>query len=184
MEHHISTTSPPIHAQACRLDLAKLTITKAEFENTEHLGIIRCSSSPWASPLHMAPKAGGGWRPCGDYCQLNEATTPDQYPVPHIQDFSACLAGSSMFSKVDLIRGYHQVRVHPLDIPKTAEITPFGLFEFLQMPFGLKNAAQTLQCLMDTVLRDLLFLFVYLEDILIATSSRTEHVSHLQTLFQ
>jgi len=70
----------------------------------ERLGIIRRSDSPWASPLHIVPKPNGGWRPCGDYRRLNDATTPDRYPVPHVQDFSPHLAGRLVFSKVDLVR--------------------------------------------------------------------------------
>ncbi|KAL6490077.1 hypothetical protein MHYP_G00004220 [Metynnis hypsauchen] len=184
VEHHITTSGPPVHARARRLAPAKLAVAKAEFDTMERLGIVRRSNSPWASPLHIVQKPGGGWRPCGDYRRLNDATTPDRYPIPNIQDFSAGLAGRIIFSKVDLVRGYHQVPVHPADVPKTAVITPFGLFEFLRMPFGLKNAAQTFQRLMDSVLRDLPFLFVYLDDILVASVSRSEHLHHLRLLFE
>ena len=104
--------------------------------------------------------------------------------MPHIQDFSAHLAGAAIFSKVDLVRGYYQVPVRPQDVPKTAVITPFGLFEFLRMfPFGLKGAAQTFQRLMDSVLRDMPFLFVDLDDILVASASADDHLMHLRQLF-
>lgn len=132
VEHHISTEGPSVHARARHLDPRKLAIAKDEFTAMEKLGIIRRSNSPWASPLHLVPKANGGWRPCGHYRRLNSVTTPDRYPVPHNQDFSAHLAGASIFSKVDLVRCYHQVPVSPRDNPKTAVITPvitpFGLF--------------------------------------------------------
>ena len=149
----------------------------------ESLGVIRRSDSSWTSPVHVVSKSGGGWRPCGDYRHLNNISTSDRYPVPNIQDFSARLSWKCVFSKFDLTRGYHQVPVHPSDVPKRAAITPFGLYEFLRMPFGLKNAAQSFQHLMDSVCRGLDFIFVYLDDILVASSSESQHLEDLRALF-
>ena len=142
-------------------------------------GIIRRFNSPWASPLHIVPKPSGGWRPCGDFRRLNNATVDDRYPLPHIQDFNGSLAGMRIFSKVDLVRGYHQIPV-----ASTAVITPFELWEFLRMPFGLKNAAQAFQRLMDGILRGIPFVFVYLDDILIASRTEQEHAAHLRQVFR
>ena len=131
----------------------------------------------------MVPKDDGSWRPCGDFHRLNDMTDNDKYLVPHIQDFSAQLQGYHFFSKVDLIRGYHQIPVAAQDVHKTAVITPFRLYKFLRTPFGLKNAAQAFQRLMDTVCQDLTFMFVYLDDILMASKTATEHRVNLAKLF-
>ena len=182
VEHRVETSGPPVFAKPRRLDAQKLPVAKAEFLKMEKAGIIRRSTSAWASPLHMVPKPDGSWRPCGDYRRLNTVTTPDRYPVPHIQDFTQRLSGKSVFSK--LVKGYYQVNMNPADIPKTAIITPFGLREFLVMPFGLYNAVNTFQRMMDRVGAGLDFAFIYLDDILIASSDMEQHLVHLQQVFE
>ena len=122
-----------------RLDADRLTVAKAEFAKMEEMGIVRRSDSPWASPLVVTPKPGGGWHHCGDYRHLNAAMSDDRYPLPHIHDFHACLRGCSVFFVIDLVWGFHHIPVDPGDMPKTAIIMPFGLWEFLRMPFGLKK---------------------------------------------
>ena len=146
----------------------------------EDLGIIRRSDSP----LHVVPKTDGSWRPCRDYRRLNAATKDDRHPLPHIQDFNGNLIGRTIFSVVDLVQGFHQIPMAIQDVPKTAIITPFSLFKFLRMPFGLKNAAQAFQRMMDGILRDIDFVFVYLDDILVASRSPEEHLAHLRALFR
>jgi hypothetical protein len=184
VEHHIQTSGPPIAARFRWLDGVKLEAARAEFLQLERDGTVRRSSSPWSSPLHMVRKSDGGWRPCGDFRRLNTVTTPDSYPLPNLQDFSIIAGGCSIFSKVDLRKGYHQIAVHPSDIPKTAITTPFVLFEYTRMPFGLRNAGNTFQRHMDQVLAGLEGVFCYLDDVLVASSGEEEHQRHLHLLFQ
>ena len=193
--HHIPTDGPPVQARARKLDPEKLAVAKAELDKLVELGVCERGKSDWSSPLLVTTKPCnnpctcdqqhpcGGWRVCGDYRRLNHMTTDDHYPVRNLQDFNSDLRGRTIFSKVDLLKGYHQIPVKPEDVKKTAVITPFGLFLFPRCPFGLKNAGQDFQRLMDKILGEIPHTFVYLDDILIASSSPEEHLEDLERVF-
>ena len=183
IEHEIVTEGQPIRCKPRRQNPEKIAIAKTEFQFLEEVGIAVRSNSPWASPLHITPKANGKWRPCGDFRRLNAVTVPDRYPVPRIHDFANGLAGRKWFSKVDLVKGYHQVPIKLEDQPKTAISTPFGLYQFRRMPFGLRNAGATFQRMMDSIFQEFDFVFIYLDDVLIASKNKEDHRRHLGLFF-
>ena len=195
VRHHIPTNGHPVQSRARQLDAEKLKVAKSEIDKLVKLGVCQRAKSEWASPLMVAKKPClspcsctattpcGGWRVCGDYRRLNAITTDDKYPVRAIQDFNAELHGKTIFSKIDLMKGYHQIPVADEDVAKTAIITPFGLFVFPRTPFGLKNAGQDFQRLMDNILGDIPHVFVYIDDILVASESPEQHLEDLKTVF-
>ena len=185
VEHHIPTgETRPIQARARRLCPEKLAVAKAEIEKLVELGICKRGKSDWTSPLLVTTKPDGGWRVCGDYRRLNAATPNDKYPVRTLQDFTTELHGKTVFSKVDLLKGYHQIPVRQEDVKKTAMVTPFGLFVSTRTPFRLKNAGQDFQRLMDEILGDVPRVFVYIDDILVASESIEQHLGDLRHTFE
>ncbi|GBL54492.1 Transposon Ty3-I Gag-Pol polyprotein, partial [Araneus ventricosus] len=184
VEHCIETRGPPVFSKARRLSPEKLKFLREEFQTLMEQGIIRPSNSAYASPIHFVKKQNGDWRICGDFRRLNSITISDRYPLPHIRDFSHGLAGKTVFSKVDLVKAYHQIPIKSSDNHKTAVITPIGLFEYTCMTFGLKNAAQSFQRFIDQVLLGLDCSYAYLDDILIASENEGQHKLDVEKVFQ
>ena len=146
-------------------------------------GIVRRSNSKFAAPIHLVPKKNGTFRMVGDYRLLNLHTEPDRYTLPRINDILQTLHGAKVFSTIDIERAYHQIPMHPADIEKTAIITPFGLFEYLMMPFGLRNAGATFQRFMDSIFSDVEGVSTYMDDILVVGETTIEHDERLSKVY-
>ena len=181
--HHIDTRGPPVASKPRRLRPDVEKTVRKEIQNMLQCGLLRPSRSQWASPIHLV-HGKHGMRIVGDYKGLNERTVADKYPLPNIQDCTSKLANASVFSCLDLVRAFHNIPVAEDDIRKTAIVSPVGLFEYSRMPFGLKNAPATFQRFLNSILFDLDFVFVYLDDILVFSENPNDHAKHLDIIFK
>jgi hypothetical protein len=186
IEHRINTgNETPVKQRYYRTSQAEQTFIEEEIRRMLNDGVVRPSSSPWASPVVLVKKKNGNLRFCVDYRRLNAVTKKDSYPLPRIDDIFDSLTGARWFSSLDLASGYWQVPVAEEDREKTAFVTKVGTFEFNVMPFGLTNAPATFQRLMDKIFRDAIgrFVLVYLDDINVYSRTFSEHLEHLQWVF-
>jgi hypothetical protein len=165
-----------------RMSPAELAELQRQLKDYLDKGWIQPSTSPFGAPVLFARKKDGSLRMCIDYRGLNAITIKNRYPLPRIDELLDQLQGATIFSSLDLWSGYHQVRVHPADIHKTAFRTRYGHYEFTVLPFGLTNAPATFMHVMNDVLRPFLdkFVVVYLDDILIYSKTPEEHLNHIE----
>jgi hypothetical protein len=156
--------------------------SKTQLQDLLEKGFIRPSSSPWGCPTIFVKKKDQTLRMCMDYRPLNEVTIKNKYTLPRIDILFDQLTGARVFSKIDLRSGYHQIRIRPEDIPKTAFTTRYGLFKYLVMSFRLTNAPAHFTYLMNSVFMSELdkFVVVYIDDILIYSKNEEEHARHLR----
>jgi hypothetical protein len=159
---------------------------KTQLQELLDKGYIHPSSSPWGCPTLFVKKKDGSLRLCVDYKPLNAVTIKNKYPLPRIDVLFDQLAGAKVFSKIDLRSRYHQIKIRPCDIPKTAFSTRYDLYEYLVMSFGLTNAPAYFMYLMNSVFMTELdkFVVVFIDDILIYSKNEEEHAEHLRIVLQ
>jgi transposase InsO family protein len=192
IKHRIKTKDEiPVYTKTYRYPFVHKQEVQNQMKSMLAQGIIQPSESPWSSPIWIVPKkldASGKrkWRVVIDYRKVNEKTIDDRYPLPNISDVLDKLGKANYFTTLDLASGFHQIEIHPDDVAKTAFNTEHGHYEFKRMPFGLKNAPATLQRIMDNILRGIQNekCLVYLDDIIIFSTSLKEHIENLKSVFE
>ncbi|GJQ92511.1 putative nucleotidyltransferase, ribonuclease H [Tanacetum coccineum] len=176
----------PVARAPYRLAHSEMQELSNQLQELSGRGFIRPSTSPWGAPVLFVKNKDGSLRICIDYRELNKLTVKNRYPLPKIDDLFDQLQGSSVYSKIDLRSGYHQLRVRDEDIPKTAFRTRYGHYEFQVMPFGLTNAPAVFMDLMNRVCKPYLdkFVIVFIDDILIYSRNKEEHANHLRIILE
>ncbi|KAJ9523973.1 hypothetical protein QJQ45_022376 [Haematococcus lacustris] len=169
-----------------RMSPAELQEVERQIKELLAHDLIEPSSSPFGAPVLFVTKADGSLRMCIDYRALNKVTVKNKYPLPRIDQLLDRLHGATVFSSLDLQSGYHQIRIQPEDVPKSAFRTPYGHYQFKVLSFGLTNAPATFQAVMNDIFRDYLndFVVVYLDDILVFSKNKAEHLKHLEIVFR
>ncbi|GJR75878.1 putative reverse transcriptase domain-containing protein [Tanacetum coccineum] len=176
----------PVARAPYRLAPSEMKELSEQLKELSDKGFIRPSSSPWGAPVLFVKKKDGSFRMCIDYLELNKLMVKNRYPLPRIDDLFDQHQGLSVYSKIDLRLGYHQLRVQEEYIPKTAFRTRYGHYEFQVMPFGLTNAPVVFMELMNRVCKPYLdkFVFVFIDDILIYSKNKQEHEEHLKLILE
>jgi hypothetical protein len=178
--------TPPISKGPYRMPVNELVELKKQIAELQSKGFIRPSSSPWGAPVLFVEKKDGTQRMCVCYRSLNEVTIKNKYPLPRIEDLFDQMKGASVFSKIDLRSGYHQLKIRESDIPKTAFHTRYGLYEYTVKSFGLTNAPAYFMYLMNKVFMEYLdkFVMVFIDDILSFSKMEEEHEKHLRMVLE
>ena len=176
----------PISKAPYRMAPAELRELRDQLQDLLDKEFIRPSVSPWGAPVLFVRKKDGSFRLCVDYRELNKVTVKNKYPLPRIDDLFDQLQGSRVYSKIDLQSGYHQLRIKPEDVQKTAFRTRYAHYEFTVMPFGLTNAPAAFMSLMNRVFQGCLdrFVVIFIDDILVYSRSDEEHAEHLRAVLQ
>jgi hypothetical protein len=178
--------TPPISKRPYSIPMNELEEIKKQITELQAKGFIHPSSSLWGAPVLFVEKKDGTQWMCVDYCSLNEVTIKNKYPLPRIKDLLDQMKGDSVFSKINLRSGYHQLRIRELDIPKISFYTQYELYEYTMMSFGLTNAPTYFMYLMNTVFMEYLdkFVVVFINDILVYSETEEEHEEHLRLVLE